>query len=35
MDGGNSTSLYLATGGPSQFTLNLQPVPVVLAVYPR
>jgi uncharacterized protein YigE (DUF2233 family) len=35
MDGGNSTCLYLATGGPSAFTLSLAPVPVVLAVYPR
>jgi hypothetical protein len=35
MDGGNSTCLYMATGGPSTFTLSLAPVPVVLAVYPR
>lgn len=35
LDGGNSTCMYLATGGPSEYTLNLQPVPVVLAVYPR
>ncbi len=35
MDGGKSTSLYLATGGPSEFTLNLGPVPVVIAVYAR
>ncbi len=35
MDGGNSTSMYLATGGPSQFTQGLKPVPVVVAVYPR
>jgi uncharacterized protein YigE (DUF2233 family) len=35
LDGGNSTCLYLATGGPSEFTLNLAPVPVVIAVYPR
>jgi uncharacterized protein YigE (DUF2233 family) len=35
VDGGNSTCLYMATGGPSAFTLSLAPVPVVLAVYPR
>jgi len=35
MDGGGSTCMYLATGGPSQFTQGLSPVPVVLAVYPR
>jgi exopolysaccharide biosynthesis protein len=35
MDGGNSSSLYLATGGPSQFTAGLSGIPAVLAVYPR
>jgi len=35
MDGGSSTSMYLATGGPSQYTQGFSPVPVVLAVYPR
>jgi Phosphodiester glycosidase len=35
MDGGSSTCLYLATGGPSAYTVNIQPVPVVVAVYSR
>ncbi len=35
MDGGRSTCLYLKTGGPSEFTLNLAPVPVVVGVYAR
>ncbi len=35
LDGGSSTCMYLATGGPSQFTQGFSPVPVVLAVYPR
>jgi hypothetical protein len=35
LDGGTSTSMYLATGGPYQFTGGLKPVPVVLAVYRR
>jgi hypothetical protein len=35
MDGGNSSNLYLATGGPSQFTQGLSGIPAVLAVYPR
>ena len=34
MDGGTSTELYIATGGPSQFT-GFKPIPIVLAVYPR
>ncbi|MCE7945935.1 MAG: hypothetical protein DYG88_00735 [Chloroflexi bacterium CFX4] len=35
MDGGSSTSLYIATGGPNQFIPSLKAVPVVLALYPR
>jgi uncharacterized protein YigE (DUF2233 family) len=35
LDGGTSTCMYLQTGGPSQFSPGLAPVPVVLAVYPR
>jgi hypothetical protein len=35
MDGGNSTLMYLATGGPSSLTQGLVPVPVVIAVYSR
>jgi uncharacterized protein YigE (DUF2233 family) len=35
MDGGGSTMMYLATGGPSGFSPGLSPVPVVLAVYPH
>ncbi|MBX3061602.1 MAG: phosphodiester glycosidase family protein [Anaerolineae bacterium] len=33
MDGGSSTQMYLATGGPSQFTIGGKGVPVVLAVF--
>jgi hypothetical protein len=35
LDGGASTSMYLATGGPYQFTGGVNAVPVVLAVYRR
>jgi len=35
LDGGQSTTMYLATGGPSSITPGIRPVPVVLAVYPR
>ena len=35
LDGGSATCMYLQTGGPSQITPGLAPVPVVLAVYPR
>ncbi|MEP7287580.1 MAG: phosphodiester glycosidase family protein [Chloroflexota bacterium] len=35
LDGGSSTSMYLATGGPSAVTPGFKPVPVVLAVYSR
>lgn len=35
LDGGGSTSLFLATGGPAQYTPGVSPVPVVLAVFPR
>ncbi len=35
LDGGTSTSMYLATGGPSSLTPGLRPVPVVLTVYAR
>jgi exopolysaccharide biosynthesis protein len=35
LDGGQSTAMYLATGGPSSITPGIRPVPVVLAVYPR
>jgi exopolysaccharide biosynthesis protein len=33
MDGGQSTNLYLATGGQTQYTTGMNSVPVVLAVY--
>ncbi len=35
MDGGSSTSLYIATGGPNQFIPSLKAVPVVIALYAR
>lgn len=35
MDGGNSTNMYLATGGPFQFTAGIKPIPVVVAMIPR
>ncbi|MBX3085290.1 MAG: phosphodiester glycosidase family protein [Anaerolineae bacterium] len=35
VDGGNSTQMYVQTGGPSQFTTGFNPVPVVLAAYKR
>jgi hypothetical protein len=35
MDGGTSTNLFVATGGPSQWTQSLRGVPVVIAAYPR
>ena len=35
LDGGNSTAMYLATGGPSQLTPGLAKVPVVIAVYSK
>ncbi|MFQ3535946.1 MAG: phosphodiester glycosidase family protein [Aggregatilineales bacterium] len=35
MDGGSSTSLYIATGGPNQFIPSLKGVPVVVALYRR
>ena len=34
LDGGASTSMYLQTGGPSQYTYGIS-VPVVLAVFPH
>jgi uncharacterized protein YigE (DUF2233 family) len=35
LDGGSSTQMYVKTGGPSQFTTALNPVPVVIAAYPK
>ena len=35
VDGGQSTGMYMATGGPSAYTLDFVPVPVVVGVYPR
>jgi uncharacterized protein YigE (DUF2233 family) len=35
LDGGSSTSLYIATGGPNQFVPSLKAVPVVIALYAR
>jgi hypothetical protein len=35
LDGGTSTNMYLATGGPSQWTQGLRGVPVVIAAYPK
>lgn len=34
LDGGPSSNLYLATGGPAAFTEGFNRVPVVIAVYP-
>lgn len=35
LDGGTSTNMYVATGGPSQWTQGLRGVPVVIAAYPK
>jgi hypothetical protein len=35
LDGGTSTNMFLATGGPSQWTQGLRGIPVVIAAYPR
>ena len=35
VDGGSSTAMYLATGGPSQFTLGLKKFPVSVAAFKR
>lgn len=35
LDGGTSTNMYLATGGPSQWTQGLRGIPVVIAAYPK
>jgi uncharacterized protein YigE (DUF2233 family) len=35
LDGGASTGLYIATGGPNQFVPSLKAVPVVIALYAR
>lgn len=35
MDGGNSTNLYLSTGGTIDYIPGLRGIPAVLAVYPK
>jgi len=35
MDGGNSTNMYINSGGSGTYSVGLRPVPLVIAVFPK